>query len=499
MSWGTPIARGHVFNTTNGATLAIGSVAFTSGRLYVSFYTSEGTGGIYDHSTMAITGQTGSWTFIVQTTNGIGANARRISAWYYVATASETVTVTYDPPSGSKACHAASIIEVPSGFDSTTPIANNNQAEDTTGGATFACNLSSAPSASNMSMVGVVNRNNSFAIGVDGAFTELTDDVGSGTSTDSGDLEVSYKTAATQNCTVSAGSGTPVWGGIHLELAAASASSSATDTESGTLADSSAPSAAVIPIETAALSEVRSVTAATVNSDAASLTDAAVANLTQNVADTDTLTVTDALSALGIAGVPSESLTLAESAANTVAASTTDAGTLADASLASIAHTTTDAAVLSEATAIGAASVTADAGALSETETASQAGTGGGPATDTESAQFIEQAIAELIASTTDTLGLTDSPASLGTISALDTGVVVDSTEPWLNATDVDAGLLTEASVASGPPVPPGVDSDAFVFSDDAVVTYRFPPPRRGTRLHRHGGGTYLHQQQPIR
>lgn len=226
MSWGTPVGRGALFDTANGPTVTLAGVAFTSGRLYLAFYTGEGTGGLYDHSTMAISGQTGSWTFISQTTSGVGANARRISAWYYIATATETVSVVFDPPGGNKACNAATIIEIPSGFDSTTPIAQNAPIEMGTGAGTFTVNLTSAPSASNMSVVGVMNRNNSFAIGQDAGFTgELSDIVGSGTSTDSGDLEVSYKSAATQNCTVSAGSGTPVWGGIHLELQAAAAAS----------------------------------------------------------------------------------------------------------------------------------------------------------------------------------------------------------------------------------------------------------------------------------
>lgn len=256
MSWGTPVSGGGLFDTANGPTVTLTNVAFTTGRLYVAFYTGEGTGGLYDHSTMAITGQTGSWAFLAQTTNGVGANARRISAWTYLATATETVNVVFDPPGGNKACNAAIIIEVPSGFDTTTPVAQVTENEDNTGSASFATNLASAPASGNLSIVGVMRRNVTTGnITPDAGFTELAEVTGSGTSTDSGSLEVQYKDPATQNCSSGSSSGTPVWGGLHVELAAATASGDL-GTASGTVAFTTAA------VLTTAISLVASATVA---------------------------------------------------------------------------------------------------------------------------------------------------------------------------------------------------------------------------------------------
>lgn len=286
-------------------------------------------------------------------------------------------------------------------------------------------------------------------------------------------------------------SATNDWGAIGVEVKALT-TSLVIDSDTGTLTDNRSLTAGTVTADTGALAEVPSLTAQTVNAESATVAEVAIANITQNVSSTDSLTVTDTLNALSAQISTPESGALTESATDTLAATTSDSGTLAEARLGNVAQTAADAGTATESSAGTAATTNIDAGILAEAQTASQAGTGGGPATDTESATLVEQAIAALLASVGDVGSLTDGSSPIGGLALGDSAVLGDVPSGSLALVTADVGTFTDAESIGGLP-PVDSDTDAFTFGDEAVVSYRFPPPNKGTRLHRHGGGTWLH------
>jgi hypothetical protein len=223
MAFGTPVTKGAVFNVTNGPSCTIASVAFTAGRLYIAFAAHHRTGAAGTHANGSISGTAGGWTLAQDgaTWNG---GLRRSGAWVYVATTTETVTVTYNPDTNNNSCTMLVLIEIPSGFDSGTPVA---QSDETTAAAALSvtATLAAAPTAGNLSVSGGANSDATSVINPRTNWTELNEAQGSGTASDSGAIESQYKTAldAEQSASASVSATNRDWGWLHLEIKAAAA------------------------------------------------------------------------------------------------------------------------------------------------------------------------------------------------------------------------------------------------------------------------------------
>lgn len=226
MAWGTPVTKGAVFNQTNAASCQIASVAFTAGRLYLAFGAHHRSGAAGTNSNGSITGTAGGWTMIVDgaTWNG---GLRRTAAFRYIATTTETVTVTYNPDGTTNSCTMLALVEVPSGFDATTPIAAFIGAV-AAAALSVTATLAGAPTAGNLSVSGGANSDATSVINPRTNWTELNEAQGTGTAADSGAIESQYKTAldAEQSASASVSATNRDWGWIHLELKAAAAAAS---------------------------------------------------------------------------------------------------------------------------------------------------------------------------------------------------------------------------------------------------------------------------------
>lgn len=226
MAWGTPTSLGVVFNVTNGPSCSIASVAFTVDRLYIAFGAHHRTGAAGTHANGSVSGTTGGWTLAQDgaTWNG---GLRRSGVWIYKATTTETVTVTYNPDTNNNSCNMLGLVEIASGFDTTTQVA---QSDETTAAAatSVTATLTSAPTAGNLSVSGGANSDATSVINPRTNWTELNEAQGTGTASDSGAIETQYKTAldAEQSASASVSATNRDWGWLHLELKAAAAAAS---------------------------------------------------------------------------------------------------------------------------------------------------------------------------------------------------------------------------------------------------------------------------------
>ena len=222
MAWGTPVTKGVVFNVTNSASCAIASVALTSGRLYLGFSMHHRAGAAGTYSNGSITGTTGGWSLVVQSATWNGG-LRKTAAFYYIATATETVTVTCNVDTNTNSCTCLALIEIPSGFDTSTPIAAFDE-QVAAAALSVTSTLASAPTAGNLSISGGgLSDSTAGDISPRTNWTELNQAAGTGTASDSGFIETQYKTAldAEQSASASVASTNRDWGWIHLELKAA--------------------------------------------------------------------------------------------------------------------------------------------------------------------------------------------------------------------------------------------------------------------------------------
>lgn len=224
MAFSTPtnVAAGGAFNLVNGPSVTLASCAFTKDRLYILFGGAHRSGGAGANSNGSVTGTAGGWTLVLDgaTFNG---GLRRVAAFRYIATATETVTVTYNPDTNTNSCTGFTLFEIASGFDTANPIAQSIGVTAAAALNTGNVSLSSAPAASSLSVSGGMN-----ALDTTGGitprtnWTELAEFAGTGSSSDSGYLESQYKTAldAEQIASASVPSVNRDWGWIHLEIKA---------------------------------------------------------------------------------------------------------------------------------------------------------------------------------------------------------------------------------------------------------------------------------------
>lgn len=231
MAWGARAVLASRFDTANATTLvlpAAGTVNLVAGRLYILFYAAHRTGAAPDLSTgftisySDVGDVTSQWTYVAQS-GTYAAGLRRCAMYWTIPAANHTaITVTMDPTGSTNSNNQGQLIEVASGFHTTTPVAASavNQQEGST---SFAVNLAGAPAGTALSVVGVANEDETAGITNSvGGLNELADTPGSGTAADSGAIAIYDKDAAVQNTTFTPDdAGTKNWGGVHLEIAAA--------------------------------------------------------------------------------------------------------------------------------------------------------------------------------------------------------------------------------------------------------------------------------------
>lgn len=250
MAFSTPVDLVSTFDTANAASTTTASVTLTNGRLYLMFTGLQRTGGAPSLSGGGWTvlhgavDRTADWDFIGQTLPYRTGDLCRLYALYYVATSTQTVTITWNPDGNSSSHNAIAIMEIASGFDPSNPIAQSAFNEATTTATSLTVALAVAPTAGNLSVAafkpsttttgGPIERTN---------WTELSEDAGTGTGADAGFLQTQYKTAlnAEQSASASVAATNRVWGGVHLEIQAAATNRTLTAdagsyTETGTAA-----------------------------------------------------------------------------------------------------------------------------------------------------------------------------------------------------------------------------------------------------------------------
>jgi len=233
MAWGTRSVIASLFDTLNANTLVLpasGTVNLVAGRLYILFYATHRSGAAPDLSASFVISYsdvgdvTSQWTYVAQS-GTYAAGLRRCAMYWTIPAASHTtITVTMDPTGSTNSNNQGQLIEVASGFDTTTPVANSavNQEEGST---SFVMNLAGAPAATALSVVGVANEDETAGITNSvGGLNELAETPGTGTSADSGAIAIYDKDAAVQNTTFTPDdAGSKNWGAVHLELKAAAA------------------------------------------------------------------------------------------------------------------------------------------------------------------------------------------------------------------------------------------------------------------------------------
>ncbi len=189
----------------------------TAGKLYVIF--PQGVESPFPAGDPTISGSTVSWTLI--TNSGLFDGDKR-KEWALEARPSSTETsvqLTINFP-GSLRSGWWSLIEIGSGFDTTTPIAQSKGATGT--GTTMTVTLDSAPTAGNASLLAVAG-DVAQAVTIDSGFTaKLGEKQNADGAADSGVIETEYDSTAQQTGAPTVSSSMD-WGGIHLEIAAAAA------------------------------------------------------------------------------------------------------------------------------------------------------------------------------------------------------------------------------------------------------------------------------------
>jgi hypothetical protein len=267
----TPVSLATLFDTAPASAAAVlASMTFTSGRLYLFSYmldrTTPGDPSTGFSMTHGATNRTASWHYVTHVAVG---TSRFLVLYWYIAVATETVTFTYTPPGATPNSLAYAMDEVASGFNSTTPIRQSNS---NTGAAisTISVVLGSAPLTGNAEMSFVGSRAASGAVTQRTNWTELSEVLGSGTTTDSGGLEVQYVFDPNLETTASvSASGNRTFAIIAIEIAAAggtvfSATLSGAITPAGTLVKSTsrALAGAITPAGTLVKKLTRALTGA---------------------------------------------------------------------------------------------------------------------------------------------------------------------------------------------------------------------------------------------
>lgn len=235
MAFSTPVNIASRFDQANTSTLVLpasGTLDLHAGRLYIMFVSAARSTTAPDFSsgfTFTHSGTGKTWTYIDQTASIGSSSPLRLAAYSYIPPSDELgITITFDPAGGADAHNKGCLIEIGSGFDATTPIAQHAVNTAATG-TSLSVALGSAPAGTSLSLSSFVTYNGATsAIDPDGSFTELSDDQGTSTGSDSGSIESQYKDPATTTASASVTATNRNWAGIHLEIAAASGGSGIT-------------------------------------------------------------------------------------------------------------------------------------------------------------------------------------------------------------------------------------------------------------------------------
>lgn len=227
MAISTPTSLSNNFNQapTNAQWVSAAGVTFTTGRLYLFAYMMDraaggpdlSTGYSFDHGG---TGRT--WTFAVQALTF--ATTRTLAVYSYIALATETVTLTYSTPvavNNANSC-AGGLLEITSGFHATAPVVQGKSGAATTALSVSAV-MDTPPAVTSLLVSFAGTRGNSTAASLTPRtnWTELFENVGSGTTGDSGSLEAQYTFTVETTASCSVGSNARTWGIAVVEIAEA--------------------------------------------------------------------------------------------------------------------------------------------------------------------------------------------------------------------------------------------------------------------------------------
>lgn len=226
MAISTPTLLFSAFSTVNNsiATVpSVGQVTLTNGALYIfahafdrSTAPSNSTASFRENGTDT----TSTWTLIQQSESYDG-NTNRMTAWYKQATATSALTLAFDPPGGANSCNQYLLAEIASGYKTTAPI-SQSVSSVATAVTSVTLVLPSAPGGDSLTFLVAANTDASTAIDARSGWVELSEDIGTGTGSDSGAIESQYKEAGgEQTGSASVSVTNRDWAAILFEIAAA--------------------------------------------------------------------------------------------------------------------------------------------------------------------------------------------------------------------------------------------------------------------------------------
>ena len=209
--------------TPDRSGVTVTSATFTSGQLYLFCYELDlaaqpnlDSGYSFFHG--AGTDRTASWSVITQVKFG---TPRVMCNYWYLAGTTETVDLNFKHAGATPNSNFYSLAEIASGFNSSNPISQSLTTAGTSVSA-ITGEYSSTPAADSLCMAWVGSRAASGAITQRTGWTELSEDLGTGTTADSGGIEVQYLAGSDKTAGATA-AGNRTWGMIAAEIAIAAA------------------------------------------------------------------------------------------------------------------------------------------------------------------------------------------------------------------------------------------------------------------------------------
>lgn len=223
MAIATPTSLSNNFNTapTNAQWVSAAGVTFTTGRLYLFGYMIDRAAGAPDLSTgFSVThGATSrTYTHVVQSQTWVAT--RSLALYRYVAVATETAVMTFSPPGTASNCCAGGILEIASGFDSTNPVVQSKSGSAASG-LSVSATYAATPTTGNLLVTYAASRAVSSANTLNPRtnWTELFENLGSGTAGTSGGLEAQYTASLEMTTSCSVASSNRTWGIVSAEIA----------------------------------------------------------------------------------------------------------------------------------------------------------------------------------------------------------------------------------------------------------------------------------------
>lgn len=187
-----------------------GAVTFTTGRLYLAFLGGRFGAQSWDPAvdgdgTFAHGGtdRSGSWTRIDYAGCEGAPPFRVMSAYWYLAGATENVVFTWTQPKAAGNNMYLGLVEVASGFDSGAPIAQGNVDATNTDADNFTVSLAAPPAASSLLLSWFHYRGTTTGMEHRTNWTELAEHRPGGATSDSGGLEMQYTFTTEQDASCS--------------------------------------------------------------------------------------------------------------------------------------------------------------------------------------------------------------------------------------------------------------------------------------------------------